>query len=109
MIDNRNRVESYPAECVEKFADLALQCCEDRPEDRPSMLDVVRELEIVVEMMQPKHKESDSLSSEFFSNSFGVGKGVTSSSSCITVEPRVPSELSGSNLVSDLTPTIWPR
>ncbi|MCD7447076.1 hypothetical protein HAX54_023105 [Datura stramonium] len=37
----------YPSECVEKFVALALKCCEDKPEDRPSMLDVVRELETI--------------------------------------------------------------
>lgn len=37
----------YPSECVEKFIALALKCCEDKPEDRPSMLDVVRELETI--------------------------------------------------------------
>lgn len=37
----------YPSECMEKFAALALKCCEDKPEDRPSMLKVVRELETI--------------------------------------------------------------
>nr|GEU65775.1 probable LRR receptor-like serine/threonine-protein kinase At1g06840 isoform X2 [Tanacetum cinerariifolium] len=46
-----NRMGSYPSECLEKFVSLALWCCNDKPEKRPSMLDVVRELEHILEKM----------------------------------------------------------
>ncbi|KAF6168638.1 hypothetical protein GIB67_005250 [Kingdonia uniflora] len=38
-----NRMGHYPSECLEKFMALALRCCQDETESRPSMLDVVRE------------------------------------------------------------------
>ncbi|KAK4377420.1 hypothetical protein RND71_003716 [Anisodus tanguticus] len=55
----------YPSECMEKFAALALKCCEDKPEDRPSMSDVVRELETIQSIlnMMPD-TEADSVDSK---------------------------------------------
>ncbi|KAK1571627.1 hypothetical protein Q3G72_020349 [Acer saccharum] len=43
MIDRR--MNSYPPACVEKFVTLALKCSQDETESRPSMAEVVRELE----------------------------------------------------------------
>ncbi|KAL9253161.1 putative LRR receptor-like serine/threonine-protein kinase [Drosera capensis] len=39
------RMGSYPSDCLMRFVALALRCCHLDPEKRPSMLDVVRELE----------------------------------------------------------------
>ncbi|KAL4290561.1 hypothetical protein GQ457_14G002160 [Hibiscus cannabinus] len=36
---------AYSSECVKKFMALALKCCLDDPKQRPTMLEVVRELE----------------------------------------------------------------
>nr|GEV95661.1 hypothetical protein [Tanacetum cinerariifolium] len=44
-------MDSYPSECIEKFVSLALWCCNDKPHKRPSMSDVVRELEHILEKM----------------------------------------------------------
>ena len=38
---------SYPPKCVVKFLNLALKCCEDETNARPSMAEVVRELESI--------------------------------------------------------------
>ncbi|KAK3188564.1 hypothetical protein Dsin_028125 [Dipteronia sinensis] len=43
MIDRR--MGSYPPACVEKFVTLALKCSKEETESRPSMAEVVRELE----------------------------------------------------------------
>ncbi|XVE92392.1 hypothetical protein REPUB_Repub01dG0093300 [Reevesia pubescens] len=45
------RLGSYPSECVEKFVSLALKCCQDETDSRPSMADVVREVENMWVMM----------------------------------------------------------
>ncbi|MED6210604.1 hypothetical protein PIB30_065676 [Stylosanthes scabra] len=44
-------VTSYPFEHVEKFSTLALKCCEDEPEARPKMTEVVTELGNILSMM----------------------------------------------------------
>ncbi|KAK9265342.1 hypothetical protein L1049_001667 [Liquidambar formosana] len=95
-----SRMGSYPSECVERFVDLALRCCQDKPEERPSMLAVVRELENILQLMP----EIDSTLLE--SASIHSGKSAPSSSSNVT---RLSSNASGSDLVSDVIPTISPR
>ncbi|XP_058750415.1 probable LRR receptor-like serine/threonine-protein kinase At1g06840 [Vicia villosa] len=42
---------SYPFEYAEKFLNLALKCCEDKPEPRPKMAEVVRILENMCSVM----------------------------------------------------------
>ncbi|MCI41113.1 putative LRR receptor-like serine/threonine-protein kinase, partial [Trifolium medium] len=51
------RMGSYPFEQVNKFLTLSLKCCEDEPEPRPKMAEVVRELENMSSMMS----DSDSM------------------------------------------------
>ena len=41
------KMGSYPPKCVMKFLNLALKCCEDETNARPSMAEVVRELESI--------------------------------------------------------------
>ncbi|KAF8010502.1 hypothetical protein BT93_J1205 [Corymbia citriodora subsp. variegata] len=56
---------SYPSECVEKFLMLALKCCQDETDARPSMADVVRELESIWLMMpESEYRTTESLSIE---------------------------------------------
>ncbi|XP_059659900.1 probable LRR receptor-like serine/threonine-protein kinase At1g06840 [Cornus florida] len=95
---------SYPSELVEKFIKLALKCCQDETDARPSMSDVVRELESMWNMMP----ESDSRMTE--SSTIDSGKVMNpSSSSSTTKNPYVSSDVSGSDLVSGVIPTITPR
>ncbi|XP_007017104.2 PREDICTED: probable LRR receptor-like serine/threonine-protein kinase At1g06840 [Theobroma cacao] len=97
------RMGSYPSECVEKFVTLALKCCQDETDSRPSMADVVRELENIWLMMP----ESE----------IGVPESIDTvpekmtppSSSSMVKNPYVSSDVSGSDLVSGVVPTITPR
>lgn len=95
---------SYPSECVEKFVTLALKCCQEDTNARPSMAEVVRELERIWLMMP----ESDTRSTN--SSSTDPGKVVSAQSSSSTMKsPYISSEVSGSDLVSGVIPTITPR
>ncbi|XP_070037854.1 probable LRR receptor-like serine/threonine-protein kinase At1g06840 isoform X2 [Nicotiana tomentosiformis] len=99
-----NRMGSYPAEWVEKFVALALKCCQDKPEDRPSMLEVVRTLETILRMMP--YTDADPLDNKA---SFGE---TTSSSSFSNTRSRdlfESSNASGGDLISGVTLTITPR
>ncbi|XP_022874433.1 probable LRR receptor-like serine/threonine-protein kinase At1g06840 isoform X1 [Olea europaea var. sylvestris] len=95
---------SYPSECVEKFINLALKCCQDETDSRPSMAEVVRELENIWLMMP----ESDTMISESIVTDHE--KDITPQSSSSTLKhPYVSQDISGSDLVSGVMPTITPR
>ncbi|XP_058195943.1 probable LRR receptor-like serine/threonine-protein kinase At1g06840 [Rhododendron vialii] len=103
-----DRMGAYPAECVERFVNLGLKCCQEETDARPSMAEVVRELETIWGMMPEfDTKTTESLSSD-------PGK-VMSPSSSISSEmknkhtPYVSGDISGSDLVSGVIPTITPR
>lgn len=95
---------SYSSECVEKFLALALKCCQDDPDARPKMAEVVRELENIWAMMP----ESDIKRPDYITPSDSE-KLVSSSSSSNIKTPYVSGDVSGSNLVSGVIPTIAPR
>lgn len=101
MVDNN--MGSYPSECVEQFVSLALRCCQDETEKRPSMAEVVRELESIWRMTP----ESDSVPSESISTN--PGKTMTPPTSSTSANPFVSSDVSGSDLLSGVIPTIAPR
>ena len=100
------RMGSYPSDCVEKFLSLALKCCQDETDARPSMAEVVRELENIWFMMP----EMDSRTTESVLSS-SAGKVVSDppSSSNAGKNPYVSEDVSGSDLVSGVVPTITPR
>lgn len=99
-----DKMGSYPSECVERFLSLALRCCQEEPELRPSMAEVVRELDTIWSMMP----ESDTKSVESLAT--GTDTDLTPpSSTIITGNPFVSSDVSGSDLVSGVVPTISPR
>ncbi|GLT35491.1 hypothetical protein SLA2020_099400 [Shorea laevis] len=56
------KMGSYPSECVEKFVNLAMKCCQDESNSRPSMIEVVQTLE-TIGLMMPEY--SDPLLTEF--------------------------------------------
>ncbi|XXG76897.1 hypothetical protein AAC387_Pa08g1160 [Persea americana] len=101
MVDDK--MGSYPSECVEQFVSLALRCCQDETENRPSMAEVVRELENIWRMTP----ESDSVPSESISSN--PGKTMTPPTSSTAANPFVSSDVSGSDLLSGVIPTIAPR
>jgi len=97
-------MRSYPSDCVDKFSTLAMKCCNDETDDRPSMIDVVRELESIWHMMP----ESDSKTTDTMS--IDIGMEMTSPSSySLLKNPCVSSEVSSSNLGGGGAPTITPR
>ncbi|KAI4302627.1 hypothetical protein MLD38_038349 [Melastoma candidum] len=97
-----SRMGSYPSECIEKFVALALMCCYDKPEKRPSMLDVVRELEVIIRMMP----DSDSMVSETSSSYSSLQ--LVPSSSYMSRDAYI-SGISGSDLISGVVPNVVPR
>ncbi|KAF6164780.1 hypothetical protein GIB67_011170 [Kingdonia uniflora] len=116
-----NRMGHYPSECLEKFMALALRCCQDETESRPSMLDVVRELENIWHMMPQSNSipsgitglldsvEATSLPTSI-SNSYKYFEEVTLSSSfSLLTNPCISSDMSGSDLLSDVEPTMQAR
>ncbi|XP_076939445.1 putative LRR receptor-like serine/threonine-protein kinase At1g06840, partial [Bidens hawaiensis] len=90
-----NRMGSYPSEYVEKFLSLALWCVNDKPEKRPSMLDVVRELEHILENVPETGVDFSKPGSNFF---------VESSSTFYS-----SSNVLGSDLSSGVDPAVYPR
>ncbi|KAG4935123.1 hypothetical protein JHK85_050042 [Glycine max] len=95
------RMGSYPSEHVEKFLTLAMKCCEDEPEARPRMAEVVRELENIWSTMP----ESDTKRAEFMSSDSGKADShstpsSSSASASIMKTPFVSGDVSGSDLVS---------
>ncbi|KAL3616253.1 hypothetical protein CASFOL_039643 [Castilleja foliolosa] len=101
-----DRMGSYPSECVEKFINLALKCCQEETSSRPSMAEVVRELENIWLMMP----ESDTNLTESSSSVTDSGSVTTpSASSPLLKHPYVSQDVSGSDLVSGAIPTITPR
>lgn len=100
----------YPAECLDKFLALALSCCHDKPEERPSMIDVVRELEDIIALFP----ESETSFSDVTLDNSGKIAPSPSPSSSITIsgsnkDQNMSSYVSGSDLVSDVIPTIVAR
>lgn len=96
-----NNMGSYPSECIERFVSLALRCCQEQTEARPSMSEVVRELENIWKMTPDADVTTASSDSMVADN----GKVVTPSSNS-----RDPcTDISGSNLLSGVMPSITPR
>ncbi|KAH0912010.1 hypothetical protein HID58_035331, partial [Brassica napus] len=92
-----NRMGQSAPDKVMKLAELALRCCEDRPEMRPSMSKVVKDLESICQSV----KETD-----MFSETTTLLYTKTSSSSSSS---PVPSSFSGSNLDSGFFESVKPR
>ncbi|KAK7302024.1 hypothetical protein RJT34_12903 [Clitoria ternatea] len=98
------RMGSYPSEQVEKFLTLALKCVEDEPEARPKMVEVVRGLENIWSTMP----DSDTKRAEYIASDSSKTESTPSSSSAIKT-PFVSGDVSGSDLVSGVVPSINPR
>ncbi|KAK8681423.1 hypothetical protein V6N13_053827 [Hibiscus sabdariffa] len=96
-----SRIGCYPSECIERFIGLALSCCQDKTENRPSMQDVVKELECILKMTP----ETESVSSDSASSNSNSGKLLPSSSTSYCSSPSVL----GSDLISSVVSSITPR
>ncbi|XP_076917533.1 putative LRR receptor-like serine/threonine-protein kinase At1g06840 [Bidens hawaiensis] len=99
------KMGSYPSECVEKFVTLALKCCQEDTDQRPSMAEIARELENIRRMMP----ESESQTNDYMVTESGKHVSSDHSSSSTTKNPYVSSDISGSDLVSGVVPSITPR
>ncbi|XP_021865966.2 probable LRR receptor-like serine/threonine-protein kinase At1g06840 isoform X1 [Spinacia oleracea] len=96
------RMGTYPSECVERFIALGLRCCQDKPEMRPCMLDVVRELENVLQLVPDSMTMSDTTSLQSCSSS-------STTNPSLNKFARMTSDVSGSDLTSTVLPTLAPR
>ncbi|KAK1312120.1 putative LRR receptor-like serine/threonine-protein kinase [Acorus calamus] len=98
---------SYPSECIEKFVSLALRCCKDETDARPSMAEVVRELDIIQKMTPEADSSTPSVS---MATDPEKAKSLNPSSSMAT-EHSLTSvvDVSGSDLLSGAIPSIRPR
>ncbi|KAG0479109.1 hypothetical protein HPP92_013828 [Vanilla planifolia] len=98
-----SRIGSYPSDSVEKFVSLALRCCKDDTDARPSMAEVVRELENILHITP----NSNVLPLEITSP---ISKEETPlSSSMVNTQAYMTSDASGSDLISTEMPSIAPR
>ncbi|KAI3925175.1 hypothetical protein MKW98_009825 [Papaver atlanticum] len=113
------KMGSYPPKCILKFVTLALQCCQEDTDARPSMEQVVKELDNILYMM-PESDISIAVSTDHDIDDSEVSMTITttttppSSSSMLmnnmNGDLNVSSEyISSSNLVSGVVPTIAPR
>ncbi|XP_075647313.1 putative LRR receptor-like serine/threonine-protein kinase At1g06840 isoform X3 [Castanea sativa] len=98
------RMGFYPRECVVKFLNLALNCCQDKTNARPSMAEVDRELESIWHMMPDSDIRS---AGPIVTNAEKVATPPSSSS--IVKDSYVSSEISAIELVSGVIPSITPR
>ncbi|CAA3011829.1 probable LRR receptor-like serine threonine-kinase At1g06840 [Olea europaea subsp. europaea] len=92
----------YPLECIKKFMQLAIRCSQDETKDRPSMLEVVREIETISSELP----ECNNTALKLNLNTVTSESSAPSSSVYSTY---VSNNLPGINLVSDVFPTIKPR
>lgn len=93
----------FPPDCVKNFMKLALRCSQDATKDRPSMLEVVRELENISSML-PQSGHSPLVSDASASDISGQDPPSLYSGRNISV-----TQFPGSDLVSGVVPTIRPR
>ncbi|KAG2672788.1 hypothetical protein I3760_13G059500 [Carya illinoinensis] len=101
------RMGSYPSDYVVKFFSLAMKCCEDETDARPSMAEVVRELESIwlsmggpdIKMSYPIPMVTDAVKLDTLPSSSSMENPFVSMSI----------DASGSNLVSGVIPSITPR
>ncbi|GKV43995.1 hypothetical protein SLEP1_g51225 [Rubroshorea leprosula] len=100
------RMGSYPSECVERFVNLAMKCCQDETDSRPSMVEVVRTLE-TIGLMIPRYSDPSLV------ESMEVDPEMTSttppSSSSMVKNLYTSSYVFGSDPVSGVISTITPR
>ncbi|KAH7284576.1 hypothetical protein KP509_34G060700 [Ceratopteris richardii] len=98
-----SRMGPYPAQCLKPFVRLAFQCCMDDTDSRPSMAEVVRELEAIWRMLPQEYTSSaDNSTASVDANSMPT-------KSFLPYNPYVSSDIDGSNLVSGTIPPIIPR
>lgn len=97
----------YCEEGVKRFMELAIRCCQDDPEERPRMLEIVRELENLLTKEEKKPYSSPSVQSSSasgMSGFFATGLGSYNNNSNNTF-----SQFTANELISGVIPSIAPR
>ncbi|XP_011001640.1 PREDICTED: probable LRR receptor-like serine/threonine-protein kinase At1g06840 isoform X2 [Populus euphratica] len=105
------RMVSYPSKCIERFVPLALNCCHDEQDKRPSMVEVVRELENILRILpetETTETYSPSANSRKTTPTFS-GMSASSSSFCTNRDISNSSSHLGGDLSSGVIPFIPPR
>ncbi|CAJ1812934.1 unnamed protein product [Sphenostylis stenocarpa] len=101
-----SRMGLYPSDCLDKFLTLALKCCQENPEERPSALDVVRELEDIAAMLSETEAGFPDITLD---NSGEMAPSSSLGSNAAREDQHKFTYVAGSNLVSGVVPTIVPR
>lgn len=98
-------IGAYNLESVKKFMQLALKCCQEETKARPTMLEVVRELENLCSVIPQSEANNPSDSN----GSSSTASGFASTSLYYERNMYISSDYAGSNLVSGVFPDIKPR
>ncbi|MCO5555979.1 hypothetical protein L7F22_009523 [Adiantum nelumboides] len=101
MVDPR--MGSYPAECLQPLVRLATSCCKDNYDSRPSMGEVVRELEAIWRLTPV----GDSMNS--FETSIDPDYDAKQQKGFAYNNPYISSDIDGSGLMSGTIPNVAPR
>ncbi|OEL32774.1 putative LRR receptor-like serine/threonine-protein kinase [Dichanthelium oligosanthes] len=89
------RMGLYPPECVRRFLSLATKCCQDETDARPSMWEIVRELELILRMMP---EEDLALLETSETDSTDVSKSLSASATgTLFISSQVSGSLDGSS------------
>ncbi|GKV02976.1 hypothetical protein SLEP1_g15347 [Rubroshorea leprosula] len=99
----------YSPECIKKFMALALKCTHDKPQPRPTMLEVVRELENLIASLKDSETAPSDSDASGSGVSLGIGIALPHVSSDKSAHDHELGEFMGSNLISGVIPTIRPR
>ncbi|CAN6467568.1 unnamed protein product [Victoria cruziana] len=103
VVDSRLGPCSF--ECLDQFAQLSIRCCQDETDLRPSISEVVRELESIWRKMPP----SEYTSSEATETRTEATGSLNYASVTSTEDVHAPSSISGGDLHSGAVPDLSPR
>ncbi|CAN6467574.1 unnamed protein product [Victoria cruziana] len=101
------RMGSYPSEYIEQFAKLAIKCCDDETDLRPSISEVVRELEIICQKIPPSEYTSSELTETTSENT--MSSVITNINQAGSRDDYLSSSVSGGDLHSSFVPYPYPR
>ncbi|KAH7331194.1 hypothetical protein KP509_20G019500 [Ceratopteris richardii] len=98
-----HRMSPYLADSLQPLVHLAISCCKDEADSRPSMAEAVQELESIWQQMHPGQSAT---TSETFTSTVSDAK----SNKGLTYNyPYISSDIEGVGLVSGIVPDVGPR
>ncbi|CAD6333487.1 unnamed protein product [Miscanthus lutarioriparius] len=98
------RMGLCPPECIRRFLSLATKCCQDETDARPSMWEIVRELELILRMMP---EEDLILLETSETDSTDVSKSLTSETGTLFISSQASGSLNASS--SMISGRVTPR